>query len=632
MFPDCEDFINDQTFQPPEESNTSSEEEQSVPEIIHQNTLATTESVAESPVKRGKKRPCNKNEWKKNIAKRLRNTGQAYECNSKTRKEIPARRLKPPCAEKCTLKCYTKISEEERQNLFSSYWNLGNVEKQRHFIASCMETIRPKYRYVREHSRRQLNNAFYFYVTGQKLRVCKVFFKNTLDINDRPIRTVLAKQDEFAKNIVQDDKRGKHGNHPRTDDTMKDEIRNFIRNIPKVESHYRRSQSTRHYIDGNKFITDLHRDYVALCKEKNTPFCKYLVFYRIFTQEFNIFRFKPKNDLCEECVSYENATDDEKEKRKEEYDEHLKEKDLARVEKMNDKEYCTKTSNLIVAVYDLEAVFQIPNGKVSVFYYKSKLNVFNFTIYNICSRDANCFVWHEGIGHRGVNELGTCVYRFLKEKANQEESIDVIFYSDNCAGQQKNKFMFSLYIHAVRSLNINSITHKFLIKGHTQNEGDSVHSTIENEVKKQLRCGPIYTPDPFITCIRGAKKRGSPYTVTEMSHEDFYDLKQLNAEMNYNLLKNTENAPVKVTDLKIIKVEKKFPASLFYKTSYSDESFKEAVVIRTTRSSSNQSAMCDLKSAFSVKPGISQNKKNDLLGLLKNNHIPKYYSAFFENL
>ena len=113
-----------------------------------------------------------------------------------------------------------------------------------------------------------------------------------------------------------------------------------------------------------------------------------------------------------------------------------------------------------------------------------------------------------------------------------------------------------------------------------------------------------------------------------MSHEDFHDLKHLNAEMNFNLIRNTENE-LKLKNIKIIKVEKKFPESIFYKISYSDESFKEAAVIRKPRRSSNQSMICDLKSAFSAKPGISEKKKIDLLDLLKNNHVPKYYSTFF---
>jgi len=101
--------------------------------------------------------------------------------------------------------------------------------------------------------------------------------------------------------------------------------------------------------------------------------------------------------------------------------------------------------------------------------------------------------------------------------------IDVVFYSDNCCGQQKNQFMISLYQYAIKKLGfINSITHTFLIKGHTQNEGDSVHSVIEKTVSRTLKGGPIYTPDQYITLIRTSKKTGQPYQVIELTHEDFF--------------------------------------------------------------------------------------------------------------
>lgn len=84
-----------------------------------------------------------------------------------------------------------------------------------------------------------------------------------------------------------------------------------------------------------------------------------------------------------------------------------------------------------------------------------------------------------------MNEIGTCVLDYIQNLCENGET-EIIFYSDNCAGQQKNKFMLALYLYAVKKLNINLLTHKFFIKGHTQNEGDSAHSLIEREVKRIL--------------------------------------------------------------------------------------------------------------------------------------------------
>lgn len=84
--------------------------------------------------------------------------------------------------------------------------------------------------------------------------------------------------------------------------------------------------------------------------------------------------------------------------------------------------------------------------------------------------------------------------------------------------------MIAMYLYAVRYLGIKSITHKYLIKGHTQNEGDSAHSLIDRETKRMLKSGPIYTIEGFVSIIRSAKKRGDPFNVNELCFEDFLDL------------------------------------------------------------------------------------------------------------
>ncbi|CAG5053568.1 unnamed protein product [Parnassius apollo] len=91
-------------------------------------------------------------------------------------------------------------------------------------------------------------------------------------------------------------------------------------------------------------------------------------------------------------------------------------------------------------------------------------------ITNIKNRETICYFWHEALGCRGAVEIGSCVYKFLQKVSDKYPNSDVTFYTDNCCGQQKNRFIFSMYLYAVKTLRIKTITHKFLIRGHTQNE------------------------------------------------------------------------------------------------------------------------------------------------------------------
>lgn len=204
------------TFEPPKDYVSSDSDSTDTGNSVHDDTVHTitpddkvtctinptsepTSSadvvILSSPLKKGKKRKKNMNKWKANVAKKLRNTGKKYETNQKKIKN--ERSLKPPCTEKCKIKCTSKLTEDDRLKFFKSYWDLGEINKQRQFINNSMELIKPKYRYERvggTRKKRSFNNAFYFYQNDEKIRVCKTFFKNTLDINDRPIRTVQKKR------------------------------------------------------------------------------------------------------------------------------------------------------------------------------------------------------------------------------------------------------------------------------------------------------------------------------------------------------------------------------------------------------------------------------------------------------
>jgi len=55
----------------------------------------------------------------------------------------------------------------------------------------------------------------------------------------------------------------------------------------------------------------------------------------------------------------------------------------------------------------------------------------------------------------------------------------VTFFSDSCSGQNRNQYVCAVLLYAVKTLPINIIEHKFLVKGHTMMECDSMHSAIE---------------------------------------------------------------------------------------------------------------------------------------------------------
>ena len=82
--------------------------------------------------------------------------------------------------------------------------------------------------------------------------------------------------------------------------------------------------------------------------------------------------------------------------------------------------------------------------------------------------------------------------------------------------------MVALYILIKQTINITSLTHKFLVKGHTQNLCDNAHSVIEQNVSRPLKEGPtppVYYGDE--DCYENWKPPIDP-----MDLDLFFDIKQ----------------------------------------------------------------------------------------------------------
>lgn len=189
-----------------------------------------------------------------------------------------------------------------------------------------------------------------------------------------------------------------------------------------------------------------------------------------------------------------------------------------------------------------------------------------------------------------------------------------------------------MYLYAVEKFAINSITHKYLIRGHTQNEGDAVHSVIEKSLKKAKNSGPIYVPDQYIAIIRNAKKRGNPYKVIELSYQDFVDLKILSDELKFNYTKNTNGEQIKISEVKMLRFVKG-DSLYYYKNSYKQENWEEVQTKLGTRQSEIITIKdVTLKNAYKAKLEISDKKRDSFSELLKTNMIPKFYETFYSSL
>lgn len=646
---DCDDLLKDKTWTPEMIYDNINNHSPSVlsgvseiKEISHISKIPNNFDILDNnpaaivvnnntPIKKSKKRCRNTNMWKREVKKTKRNLGESY----KTVKglEKPAKKLLVPCDQKCRIKCTEKINEDDRKTIFSQYWALGDINRQRDFINHHSESVQPKYQYKKLNSTRANNLQFFFIIkkNSPRIQVCKKFFKATLNINDTNIATARRKVNESGS--TERDKRGKHTeNRITVSEEDKIVVRNHINSYPRIESHYLRNQTTREFIDGSLTLSEMYRMYIEFCgKENITPVKKYL-YENIFNYEFNIGFFSPKKDQCSTCEEYKNTITKTVEL-EEKFEKHIKNKEDARNEIIKDTDTIKTNNNNGLYYYDLQAVLPTPSGEVSSFYYKRRLATYNFTIFESNSNEGHCFIWNESVGNRGAIEIGSCIIKFMEKFVTDERTM-LTFYSDNCNGQNKNRYIYTVYMYIVMFLNVSEITHKFLTTGHTQMPVDSMHSTIEKQKKRALKSGPVYIPAQWVSIIKLAKKKGKPYSTTEMDTKDFIDLTNLCNDIGTNYSINESGEKILMSDIVAINFKKEKPFILHYKTDFSQNDYK-TINIRSygkrNQCYPNKNDIV-LKNAYTYPPKISKTKKEDLISLCRSNLIPEQYHYFFEHL
>ena len=449
------------------------------------------QTPAPTEKKRTRKRQRHPHLWKQNQRKEAVERGLKY--TSKSGKEVPAKAMGGGCGLGCRNHCHMKIHPNQREKVFKEFWKLKHKEKWI-FLRKFTEEETPKERRPGKSDReREITIKDFLPLNkDEKVKVCRTMFLSTFDISPQWVRTARSKD---ANSLVMDSpKTGKHPNHAQVDEEIKQSVRQHIESFPTVPSHLCRARSGRKYFEAGMNITKLWMLYLKHMQEAS-PGKKpaSLRQYRdIFNNEFYIFFHHPKKDQCEICFIFQRLSEDARKKDQEKYDTHMRRKMEANALKESDKQAALANPDIVYACYDLQKVMNLPKSPVGRLYYLRKLNVYNFTIWAVHGRKKTriCFVWDETEYLRGAQQVLSAVYMFIEEMWRLYRVKEFRFWSDNCSGQNKNKFLYSMYTKAAATFGV-KIQHRYMEKGHTYNEADSMHHTIEEATK----FSDVYTPE-----------------------------------------------------------------------------------------------------------------------------------------
>jgi hypothetical protein len=617
------------------EMTVAPETEESVTLNTNENvTIAVTDNDSQLNSDVSKPKPTRKRQsypttWKRNLNKEKRNKGEAY-TNYKG-VIVPAKSIGPVCeVEYCRMKCAEKISEEERKLIFQEFWNIADNSKKWYFLSSLVIQTPKKFNKNNE-TRRKNSRLYHLRVRGDLIRVCKTMFLQTLSIGEGLVETAM---DKLVKNLggaISPDKRGtKNSQRPRPiQETLKESVRNHINCIPRMPSHYTRATSSREFlIDEIKTIADLHSLYVLWMAE-NHPADKvasYRQYADIFNTEFNISFFISKKDQCDDCTTYRNSTEDEKKALEESYAQHRKNKDIAlgllKADTLVSRQKDSKL--LCVLSFDYQKTMNCPKAKASIFYYRRKLSLNNFTIADVGQNDSHCYVYDETVAGKGANEVASFLYHFMTSRALAGVK-EFRLYSDNCGSQNKNRGIAALYLHLSAKLKV-KITHRYLEKGHTYLPADKIHSSIEKRTKPH----DIYSPDEWKEHILKSKKEGKkPMNVIKVEQEMIYDWMGELVPM-LQLQKNSEGTDICWNKVKELSTDGNLPNQLTYKDQYDGPSM--VISCKKVGRPVNLMTFTPTRTVRNVPRPLAKAKHADLMYYCDHNFIPPQYHEFYRAL
>ena len=78
---------------------------------------------------------------------------------------------------------------------------------------------------------------------------------------------------------------------------------------------------------------------------------------------------------------------------------------------------------------DLQNVLTCPRSQASALHFKLKLQIHNFSFYDLVTRDADLYVWYDGESHVSANEFVSCIHDYIRRRIENSECVEEVMLS-----------------------------------------------------------------------------------------------------------------------------------------------------------------------------------------------------------
>lgn len=264
-------------------------------------------------------------------------------------------------------------------------------------------------------------------------------------------------------------------------------VEEHIRSFPVKNAHY--TSRDYHYLSEKLDIKKMHQ---LLLQQYPECSVKYSFYRKIFKERFSLSFGRPQVDTCCMCEELSN-------KIKSKYLNDVA-KRVAVAEKLvhqrrakkffskmkSIEELCQTDQSVGAICIDYMQNLALPCIPVQDTFYLHQLTVNVFNIHNLKTGKTFFYIYHEGLGRKGPNEVCSFIMDYIKREI--PESIQHLhIFSDGCGGQNKNHCVIRMCRALVDIGRFKTVNQYFPIRGHSYMPCDRDFAVVKRHIKKNDR-------------------------------------------------------------------------------------------------------------------------------------------------
>lgn len=333
-------------------------------------------------------------------------------------------------------------------------------------ISACKVKQRRRRKPVDESSKpaRSCSYMYEISTSSGKYRVCETSFVNIHGITNERVRRLITLLSQGKCPI---DKRGRCTPGNAKDGIVIDSVKEHISSFPVKIAHY--SCREYHYLSERLNVLEMFK----LFKQKFPAIpISYKFYLKTFRENFSLSFGRPQVDTCCVCeelsvkINSKFLNDNTKRVAAAEKIIHVR-RSKKFFKKINEIKDIVKADERIGAIcIDYMQNLQLPLIPVQDTFYLRQLTVSVFCIHNLRDDSVDFYIYHEGVGSKGPNEVASFILHYINRSMKGVDHLHV--FSDGCGGQNKNHTLVRFFSALISLKKFKTIQQYFPIRGHSK--------------------------------------------------------------------------------------------------------------------------------------------------------------------